>query len=160
VPIPAAQFKALFKEPSVLQKLGAEIQSNSEESGYTARNAIDENPQTLWHTRWTPTPEPHPHFLQVDLKEPQTIQGLSYLPRQDQSNGRIARYEVRISADGETWSEPIASGEWANNAEWKTVQLAEPVQARWIRLVALTEVNGQPFASAAEIEILTPAPKE
>jgi hypothetical protein len=34
------------------------------------------------------------------------------------------------------------------------VPLKSPVKARYLRFVALSEVNGQDFASAAEIDII------
>ena len=149
--IDVSQLKALFKELSPLQKLGATASSDSHQAGSPAANAIDNHPDTIWHTRWSPRKDPMPHHLTVDLKRPLQVRGLRYLPRQDMANGRIARYEVRVSRDGKDWSEPLASGKWPNSASEKTVRFAEPVRARYVRLVALSEVNGNPFASAAEV---------
>ena len=51
----------------------------------------------------------------------------------------------------------MAVGEYEKNipdvAE-KQVEFAKPVQARYIRFTALSEQNGQDFASGAEITIL------
>ena len=96
----------------------------------------------------------HPHHLVLDLRKPMPVFGLTYLPRQDMSNGRIAGYEVSVSSDGKRWGGPVATGSWPNDPRAKTVRLDRPQEARFVRLVALREVNGQPFASAAEVDVL------
>ena len=59
-----------------------------------------------------------------------------------------------MSQDGKNWGEPIRKGTFANNAEEKKVIFTQPVKARYIRFTALSEQNGQDFASGAEITIL------
>ena len=49
----------------------------------------------------------------------------------------------------------ITSGTWANDKSDKSVYFT-PVTARYVRLVATSEVNGGPWASAAELAILRP----
>ncbi|MEO0631593.1 MAG: discoidin domain-containing protein, partial [Planctomycetota bacterium] len=80
------------------------------------------------------------------------VAGLRYTPRQDADNGRFARYRIEVSEAGYDWSE-VDAGDWAGSDE---VQLAEwdPVSARYIRLTMLSSGNGQPYASAAEVEVI------
>ncbi|MCA9448797.1 MAG: discoidin domain-containing protein, partial [Candidatus Omnitrophica bacterium] len=76
-----------------------------------------------------------------------------YVPRQDSVNGRVKEWEIYASADRENWGEPIAQGEWANDATVKAVRLqAEGV--RYIRFRGLSSVNDEPFMSAAEVIVL------
>jgi hypothetical protein len=149
----AEQLADLLKEPSPLQKLGATASASNHHPGYDPELAIDGNPATIWHTNWEPPAQP-PHALILDLKQPVRLRGLTYLPRQDQTNGRIARFEIYLSADGKDWGPAAATGTWPNNATLKTVRFEQPQDARFIKLVALSEVRGQPFASAAEVGIL------
>jgi len=82
------------------------------------------------------------------------VDGLRYLPRQGGgSNGVITQYEIQISNDGESF-ETIASGNWANNKNWKAAEF-EGVQAKFVRLVAIDAItdNSYVFASAAEIRL-------
>ncbi len=58
------------------------------------------------------------------------------------------------SLDGKDWGQAVATGTWPNDAKLKTVRFAKPQEARFVKLVALSEVRGQPFASAAEVDIL------
>jgi hypothetical protein len=92
-----------------------------------------------------------PHYLILDLKKSVRVSGLSYVPRQDMTNGRIARYEIYVSTNGQDWGHPVAAGTWPNDAATKTVCFDQPRDARFVKLVALSEVSGQPFASAAEV---------
>ena len=50
-------------------------------------------------------------------------------------------------------SEAYYTGTFANSKEWQIVNF-KPVTARYFCLEALSEVNGSPFTSAAEIELL------
>jgi hypothetical protein len=141
---------ALFTPIStnILQKLGATIRADSEAPGHEAALAIDNNPDTCWHTQWEPTPAPMPHQLVIDLGREVTLAGITYLPRQDMANGRLA--ECEIFADGK----PVASVTWPNSADLQTLRFNPPVTARSLRLVIKSETNGNPFASIGELDVL------
>ncbi len=142
----------LLKEPSPLQKLGAKVTASSQQPGYGPDQALDGNPSTIWHTSWQPMAKP-PHELTLDLTKAVRLRGLTYLPRQDLTNGRIARYEVYLSMDGK-WGAPVTAGTWPNDTTRKTVLFEKPQDARFVKLVALSEVRNQSYASAAELDIL------
>jgi len=120
-----------------------------------AVNAFDGNINTFWHTQWRGDPDPpHPHEIQIDPGAYYNIDGFRYLPRQDGGvNGRIDQYEFYVSTDGVDWGSPVATGTFANNAAEKEVLFA-PVTGQFVRLVALSEVNGNPWTSMAELNIL------
>ncbi|MFJ8045988.1 discoidin domain-containing protein [Kitasatospora sp. NPDC096147] len=121
-------------------------------------NAVDGLPATHWHTAWSGTAAPLPHEIRLDLGAPRSVSALTYQPRQDGgANGRIGRYEVSTSTDDATWSAPVATGGWADDAGTKRVDFA-PVTARYVRLRALSEAGGRgPWTSAAEIRLLGPS---
>ena len=89
-----------------------------------------------------------PHELLVDLGREVTLTGITYLPRQDMANGRIA--ECELFADGSR----IASAQWPNTSELQTLRFNRPVTMRTLRLVIKSESNGNPFASIAELDVL------
>jgi lysophospholipase L1-like esterase len=68
-------------------------------------------------------------------------------------NGRIAQYEFYISTDGSNWGAPIVTGTFANDAIEKEVTVS-PVTGQFIRLRSLSEVNGNPWTSMAELNLL------
>jgi endo-alpha-N-acetylgalactosaminidase len=118
-----------------------------------ATNALDGNPATIWHTEWSQRTAPLPHTLVLDLGGRYQVDGWRYLPRQNGSpNGTIAGYQVYVSDDGTTWGTAVAAGTLAANTSEKTVRFtAKP--GRFVRLVAVSEINGQPWTSAAELNI-------
>jgi hypothetical protein len=118
-----------------------------------AANAFDGNNATIWHTAWSTGNPPCPHEIQIDLGASYDIDGFSYLPRQDGSpNGRIGQYEFYVSSDGTNWSVAAASGTFVNSAPEKVISFsARP--GRFVRLRALSEVNGNAWTSAAEINV-------
>ena len=120
-----------------------------------AENAFDGVPGTLWHTQWVGSPDPPPpHEIQIDLRGTYNINGFRYLPRQDgQVNGTIRGYEFYVSADGLNWGSPVASGNFANNLSEKEVVFTAKT-GQFVRLRALSEVNGNPWTSVDELNVL------
>jgi hypothetical protein len=119
-----------------------------------ATNAFDGSASTMWHTQWLGSNPPCPHEIQIDLGLIYNIDGFRYLPRQDGSaNGRIGQYEFYVSSSGTDWGTPVATGTFTNTAAEKEVVFTSKV-GRFIRLRALTEVNGRAWTSMAEINVL------
>lgn len=119
-----------------------------------AVNAFDGNPQTIWHTQWVNGQPSPPHELQLNLGAVYELSGFRYLPRQDGGvNGRIGRYEFYVSADGVAWGVPVAIGSFLNSVAEKEVSFP-PTRGQFIRLRALTEANGNPWTSLAELNAL------
>ncbi|MEV4059638.1 discoidin domain-containing protein [Nonomuraea dietziae] len=119
-------------------------------------NVLDGNMSTFWHTQWSGTsPIPsHPHEIQLDMKAARTVSGFTYLPRQDGSrNGWVHAYEFYASADGTNWGSPVATGTFAIDATLKTVRFPT-VPGRYVRFRALSEVNGNPWASCADLTVI------
>ena len=126
---------------------------SEEPSDGQAYRAFDNQINTIWHTEWRAQDPVHPHEIQLDLGKPFMVSAVNYLPRQDASfNGTIKNYEVFLSSDGANWGTPVASGIWPTTKDEKTAAFS-PQTAQFVRLVALNEVNGNPWTSASEISI-------
>jgi hypothetical protein len=126
---------------------------DSEQPGYPATLAFDDDPTSFWHTRWSWPADPYPHDLQIDLGSRYYVGALRYLPRQDGSpNGHLASYRVFTSLDGVDWGQAAATGIWSYSLEEKRIDFS-PRFARFVRLRGLSEVNGNDWASAAEITV-------
>jgi hypothetical protein len=130
------------------------IHVDSEALGYAARQAIDGNPETIWHTAWEPTKPDYPHEIQLDLNRPLAVRGFRYLPRQDMRNGWIAKYALYLSDDPADWGEPAAEGTFKIDATEKRVLLDGPREARYLRFVAVEGIEDQPFAAIAELDVI------
>ncbi|BBO82767.1 hypothetical protein DSCO28_33330 [Desulfosarcina ovata subsp. sediminis] len=127
-------------------------EADSSVFGYRCSEAIDGDPNTIWHTTWGADQTSHPHWIILGLSEEATICGFRYLPRQDMENGRIDEYRFYTSLDGVVWEEQ-SQGNFTNTAD-EQERLFTPVSANFIKLEALSEVNGEAFTSVAELVIL------
>ncbi|SNR82749.1 F5/8 type C domain-containing protein, partial [Maribacter sedimenticola] len=144
---------------SGVQEATLEYVDSEEVSGEDGRalNALDGNPSTIWHTKWSGGNDPQPHEIRLDLGTSSIVDGLSYLPRQDGGiNGTIGRYEIYVSGNTSDWGDAVSSGTWANNTNLKTVGFTGK-QGRYVRLVSFSDVNGNAWTSAAEISVNTAA---
>jgi hypothetical protein len=144
-------------KPSQLVRLGARVlEADSEDTanGNVAAHALDGDPDTFWHTRWTPRNDPMPHHLVIDLGREMAIKGITCLPRQDMANGRIAEAEVFVSNDPKSWGTPVAQAKWRDTGEPQTVAFPQPVRARYLKLVVKSEVNRNAFAAVAELDVI------
>ena len=117
-------------------------------------HVLDGNPATYWHTKFDPDVKKHPHEIAIDFGEEIPVRALTYWPRQRSHNGRIAKYEIYVSKDGENWGKPVAKGTFRNNGNQQTVKFT-PVTCRYIKLKALSEVHNESWTTVAEIGILT-----
>ena len=138
---------------SVLEVSAGDWQTGYESSEGPANLAVDNDPNTIWHTDWYGTSREN-HWFQFELTDYYSVDGLRYWPRQSgNSNGTITEYEIQVSDDGENWR-TVASGEWENNRSWKLVKFDGEV-VKYVRLVAVDAVtdNQYVFASASEIRI-------
>jgi hypothetical protein len=117
-------------------------------------NAVDDDPNTIWHTEWQANQPGPPHEIVIELVPPSEIKGFAYLPRQDGSeNGCIKDFEFYVSDDGINFGEPLKKGEFKPGKEEK-IETIRPVKCRFIKLKALSEMNGGPWTSAAEIRVI------
>ncbi len=121
--------------------------------GEDARNAIDNDPGTIWHTSYGGDQTSCPHEIIIDMKDTYAVTAFVYEGRADMSNGRVKGYEIYLGNNPEIWGAPVAAGTFKDVAGEQVVELQEPVEARYFRLVALSEVNGNPWTSAAELGI-------
>jgi len=163
----------LLNAGNVDKKLWRLVSADSEQPDEgPAKNAIDGDPNTYWHTRYDPRLDRYPHEFVVDMGESIPVAGFRYLPRQDGGvNGRVKRYQLFLSnstpleggrgvnsssspgQNGTPWT-LVAEGDLPNQLEATRVKLKTPTTARYFKFVALSEQNGESYASAAEIDII------
>lgn len=118
-----------------------------------ASHAFDGSASTIWHTAYTNDKPPPPHELQIDLGAAYAIEAMRYLPRQDNvDHGGVAAFEFYISDDPARWGMPAASGEFAADRAPKLVTFT-PTVGRYVRFVALREINDRPYTSVAELDL-------
>ena len=130
------------------------VSADSQHSGNEARLAFDNNLSTFWHTEYWGTEPACPHTLVVDMVNTYMVTAFTYNGRTDgNQNGMIKAYEVYLSMDGKEWGTPVAKGEFKNTTAMQVATLKTPTLGRYLKLVALSEINGNKWTSAAEIGI-------
>jgi Concanavalin A-like lectin/glucanases superfamily/F5/8 type C domain len=146
-------FNATAQDKLTLKVVKVDSEETAGEDGKGA-NAVDGDTNTIWHTQWQDSNPAHPHEIIIELSRSCLISGFTYLPRQDEmENGSIKDYEFYISEDGKDFGQPVTKGTFENSKEKKTATFA-PKQCRFVKLKAVSEVNGEAWASAAEIGII------
>lgn len=131
------------------------VAADSQQEGYAARNAIDGNPNTMWHTSWDGNAPGFPHELVVQFDKPRKIAGFTALPRQDGVEyGWIKDYALYVSNDGRSWGDPVTRGVFARNGKRKTIGFRAPQIAKYVKLVALTGYSTGLWASLAEFNVV------
>ena len=126
--------------------------------------AFDKNNETYYHSHWTATTLDN-LWVTMELEEPTAIDGLRYLPRPASSgshNGTLFGAKLQYSEDGKTWKD-AGTATWLSpedadyTRDWKLLQLAKPVTAKYFRLQATaTYADGgrnNAFLSAAELRL-------
>lgn len=149
VPVP---FNSILRTAWVLKAVDSE---ETVEEQSQAIKAFDGNPATIWHTKYSGTPDPQPHFIQIDLGAVYDIDGLKYLPRQDiddgipSLSGTITAWEFSVSVDGVSWVQ-AGGGTWAADQTEKQSMFAVK-RGRYVMLKSSAVAGGSQWTSCAEL---------
>ena len=130
------------------------VSSENRGNAKFARFAFDGDPRTWWHSDWSANPKKKPHEIVIDLGKVREVEGLRYLARQDGSfNGTIAKIEVRVQEKLD-----VEAGSVFETTFTKTRKIQDfafqKSRGRFVILRPLSEVNSNPWASAAEFGVL------
>lgn len=117
-------------------------------------HAIDGDPATFWHSRWSATAAGPPHEIVIDLGKETRIAAVNYIGRGDSENGRVAECRIYVGLDSTQWGEPAAVAQLRNTDELQAVFLGLKPTGRYLKFVAEREVRGRPWATIAELEIV------
>ena len=147
-------FLVLSVEGAKLKTVPVSIRADSEHANYEAYRAMDGDPATMWHTEFGRRDLPGPHHITFDLGKEFELKGFVYTPRKGGGNGTIGRYECYVGNDLKKLGKPILTGEFAKGSKEYTVTFDSPIKGRYVRLRALSEVNGRPWASIAELRLV------
>jgi hypothetical protein len=129
--------------------------ADSEAPGYESYKAMDGDLRTIWHTPFGAGETAHPHDIVLDLGQSREISGFAYLPRTDGSNGTIKDFEFFVGDNPKDFARPISKGTFAKRRGENIVKLPAPVLGRYVKLRALSEVNGRAWTSIAELRMLS-----
>ncbi|MBN1123946.1 MAG: alpha-L-fucosidase [Sedimentisphaerales bacterium] len=115
---------------------------------------LDGNPSTAWHQRRN---KKMPIDLLIDLGREQNLCGFRYFPDQGLwGPGIITNYQFYVSDDNVEWK-LVDEGEFSNiknNPLWQIKKFA-PEKARYIKLRALKNTEGNNNIGYAEVDVIT-----
>lgn len=118
-----------------------------------ANAVIDGNINTAWYQ---PRDQKMPVDIAIDLGKEQTLAGFRYLPGQGRTEGIISHFQFYVSTDGQTWK-LATEGEFSNIKNNPLIQVKQfdAVKARYIKLRALQNTQGNSEAGYSEIDVIT-----
>ena len=120
-----------------------------------AAYAIDGSPLTVWHTQFAPKLHKHPHELVIDLRSTRKVSGFQYLARQDGGwNGTFGKTQFFLSDSPKEFGEVVLETTFAKVRKPQAAKLKKPVEGRYLLVRVLNEINGNPWASAADIGVI------
>lgn len=114
--------------------------------------AFDNDPDTFWHSNYTPAPQALPATIDIDLGSPCEINRFSYLCRSGGGrNGMVTDYDLYyMNAASGQWVPLVEGGSFNNDLTVEKVSF-KPVQTQKVRFVVKEGVGG--FGSAAELSV-------
>ncbi|WP_164126656.1 discoidin domain-containing protein [Sphingobacterium luzhongxinii] len=142
--------ESLIPDPKTVTRV---LEGSSRWPLHDYRDVLDGDPATFWSSEWNGEwRASKSHYLIIELPQSKLIQGCTYTPRQDSENGRVGKYELFVSMDGKSWGEAVASGSFENGAQVQQVKFEKPREGKFVKFVALEEVNKRKWAAIADLD--------
>jgi hypothetical protein len=133
-----------------------ELTGEGADNGHAAQ-CIDGDSLTFWHTQWQGAQPGFPHEIQLDLGAVHAVNGISLLSRSGTTAGKVKGYELYLSMDGTNWGTPQSAGQLTyadlNAGSQRGTVHFGAVDAQYVRLVALSNYEGGPYAMVAEFDV-------
>jgi alpha-L-fucosidase len=133
------------------------VSYSKSEKGSKVENAFDGNPRTVWVS----DKETRSQTLEIslDMGEELLMNGFTYTPAVNENqSGTIYTYNFYTSMDGVKWDKVVDNGVFGNiknNPIKQRVMFDESKRARFIKLEALSQVDGNStWISVADIGVI------
>ena len=105
--------------------------SEASGQGRFAKNAIDGNYETNWHSAWNGSDTNR--YITIKVDNPIYLSALDYVPGGG-GNGKILDGKIYGSLDGENYKEIGTISNWANNDDTKTIRFENPELVKYIKI--------------------------
>ena len=110
---------------------------------------LDGNASTYWHSKYNPKDE-LPFEITLQLKKPQSVNMLSFLPRQDINNGAIRKADLFAKSAGGDW-EKIATYSGTGSSRERQAISFPARQVSDLKLVITDSIGG--LGTMAELNV-------
>lgn len=111
-----------------------EFSSQQNEGNQAAKNLIDGQRNTNWHSKWDVQDKKE---YSVKFDKARRISKLEYVPSVGGSNGRWEEVEIYGSNDGKTWTKIGKSGQLANDVNAKEIKVDSSKAWQYIKVKGL-----------------------
>lgn len=118
-----------------------------------AAAAIDGDPNTYWHTKWSGTADAFPHSVVLDLGKSYNVTGFEYTQRQSGTNGKMKDYEIYVSDSPTDFGTKVAAGTFLDVNRAQVVSISGGKVGRYVKLTGLNSIAGNAFGGAAELNV-------
>lgn len=133
-----------FERLKIVDVSSEEITQNNQ-----AKNIIDGNINTLWHSYWNGSD--NKKYITIKVDQPIYLSKIQYYPRTDSENGSILNAYLYVSNDNKNWELVASQTAWSNDSNVKEIILDAPVKAQYIKLVGEETIGN--WVSAAMINL-------
>ncbi|NNC93396.1 MAG: DUF4038 domain-containing protein, partial [Acidimicrobiia bacterium] len=133
------------------------VDSAENQVTYSGQAAIDGDPNTFWHTSFSPSP--HPHAMGIDLLRNAEVAGFRYQGRPDGTgvpNGRVGAWAFYVSEQPDDWTTltPVATGTFPDDSIEHEVTFPASY-GRYLTFVSLSEAaNRGGWTTVAEFNVM------
>lgn len=156
--VPADDFRNVLFDTQIMRQLGATAEGEGRSGA-----AIDGDPNTYWLSGGSGRGQSgtrYPHQLTINFPQPVAMNGIVFMPRQNDRNhlGDVKDFAIEASDDGERWRE-VMRGQLASTWSPQRVQFDRTITTAHLRFTALSGFADDTSAALAEIAVLYVGPK-
>ncbi|MBO9672598.1 MAG: discoidin domain-containing protein [Sphingobacteriaceae bacterium] len=142
-----------YKAPEILaDKTGWALTASSTQAGDgSLASVIDGDLGTFWHSQYSPTVLPYPHWIQVDMLTLTNVTSVSMAPRNNNNTG-FTKFNLKGSIDGSVWIDLLTAKAMDPNLKaLQNYELDAPTKVRFLKL-EMTE-GSQDYTHLAEFQV-------
>ena len=125
------------------------VSANSFQPDYPPENAIDGDPNSMWHSQWAPDNTPFPHILTIDLHKKTVLNDITIWPRQDATAGRITKGQI-YAGDSLDDMKPVADFTDDAGQDAAVVNLHKTT-ARYVQIYSLEATSANTAVSEIKV---------
>ncbi|MGQ1787516.1 discoidin domain-containing protein [Saccharicrinis sp. GN24d3] len=95
---------------------------------------IDGDINVIWHSQWREDPTSYPYEFVIDLSKEETLNGMFFYQRQNNTNGSVKDIEILTSTDNTTFT---SAGEFSLGmaTSRQDVKFSTPASSRFIKVI-------------------------
>lgn len=125
-------------------------------------NLVDGNINTYWHSAWSGTTAPLPHWIQITFNNTVLFGGFQYWMRQGgAASDRPTQWDVQSSPDGVTyttqWTSLPALAVDPSTAMFQQL-VTKPINSKYIKVRILTNQGNKTYTNLGEFKALGATP--